>query len=127
MSAENSVMVYIQQSSGKAAEVSLELVSKARELADKLGVEVSAAIFGDTAAGEVPRLASLGADRVYLLEDPRLKYYTPIPYSKLMIQVISEKKPQIVLYGATTEGRDLAPRVASNLKVGLTADCTDLQ
>ena len=127
MGAENSVMVYIQQSGGKAAEVSLELVSKARELADKLKVEVSAAIFGEKVEGEAGRLAGFGADRVYMVEDPRLKYYTPVPYSKLMIRVISEKKPQIVLYGATTEGRDLAPRVASNLKVGLTADCTDLQ
>jgi len=127
MSAENSVMVYIQQNDGKAAEVSLELVSKARELADKLGVEVSAALFGDKVMGEVSRLASLGADRVYVLEDPRLKFYTPIPYSKLMIQTVSERKPQIVLYGASTEGRDIAPRVASHLKVGLTADCTDLQ
>jgi len=127
MSAENSVMVYIQQHGGKAAEVSLELVSKARELADKLGAEVSAALFGDKVSGEAARLASYGADRVYVMEDPRLKFYTPIPYSKLMIQVVSERKPQIVLYGATTEGRDLAPRVASHLKVGLTADCTDLQ
>jgi electron transfer flavoprotein alpha subunit len=127
MSAENSVMVYIQQNDGKAAEVSLELVSKARELADKLGVEVSAALFGGKVSGEVPRLASLGADRVYLHEDLRLKFYTPVPYSKLMIQTVCERKPQIVLYGATTEGRDIAPRVASNLKVGLTADCTDLQ
>ena len=124
---ENSVMVYIQQNEGKAADVSLELVSKARELADKLGAEVSATIFGEKVSGEVSRLASLGADKVYLIEDSRLKYYTPIPYSKLMIQTVSEKKPQIVLYGATTEGRDLAPRVASHLKVGLTADCTDLQ
>ena len=127
MSTENSVMVYIQQNEGKAAEVSLELVSKARELADRLGVTVSAAIFGSNVAGEVPHLASLGADCVYMAEESRLKNYTPVPYSKLMIQVISEKKPQIVLYGATTEGRDLAPRVASFLKVGLTADCTDLQ
>ena len=127
MSAENSVMVYIQHSGGKAAEVSLELVSKARELANQLKVEVSAAIFGEKVEDEVSRIASFGADRVYITEDPRLKYYTPIPYSKLMIQTVSEKKPQIVLYGATTEGRDIAPRVASNLKVGLTADCTDLQ
>ncbi|MCL1836919.1 MAG: electron transfer flavoprotein subunit alpha/FixB family protein, partial [Treponema sp.] len=83
--------------------------------------------FGEDVAGEAARLASFGADRVYVAEDPRLKFYTPIPYSKLMIQTVSERKPQIVLYGATTEGRDLAPRVASSLKVGLTADCTDLQ
>jgi len=124
---DNSVMVYIQQHEGKAAEVSLELVSKARELADKLKVEVSAALFGEKVNAEVSRLASFGADRVYIAEDARLKYYTPIPYSKLMNQVVEEYKPQIVLYGATTEGRDLAPRVASHLKVGLTADCTDLQ
>jgi electron transfer flavoprotein alpha subunit len=120
-------MVYIQQNEGKAAEVSLELVSKARELADRLKVEVSACLFGEKVEGETGRLASLGADRVYMVEDTRLKYYTPVPYSKLMIQLVSEKKPQIVLYGATTEGRDIAPRVASHLKVGLTADCTDLQ
>jgi electron transfer flavoprotein alpha subunit len=120
-------MVYIQQKEGKAAEVSLELVCKARELADKLGVQVSAALFGAQVSGEVSRLAGFGVDRVYMAEDPRLRFYTPIPYSKLMIQTVFEKKPQIVLYGATTEGRDLAPRVASRLKVGLTADCTDLQ
>ncbi|GHU63950.1 hypothetical protein FACS189445_6990 [Spirochaetia bacterium] len=122
-----SVMVYIQQDSGNLAEVSLELVSKARELADKLGVGVGAVLFGEKVAQEVPRLASLGADTVYLYEEPKLKHYTPIPYTKLMIGVITEYKPQIVLYGATTTGRDLAPRVASYLKVGLTADCTDLQ
>jgi electron transfer flavoprotein alpha subunit len=120
-------MVYIQQDAGKIAEVSLELVSKARELADQLGVSVSAALFGERVAGEVPRIAGLGADRVYLVEDPKLRHYTPLPYSKLMIRVIKDYKPQIVLYGATTGGRDLAPRVASNLRVGLTADCTDLK
>jgi electron transfer flavoprotein alpha subunit len=124
---ENSVMVYIQQNAGKAADVSLELVCKARELADQLGVQVSSAIFGEKVEDQAQRLASFGADIVYVAEDPRLKYYTPIPYSKLMIQVITERKPQIVLYGASTEGRDIAPRVASFLKVGLTADCTDLQ
>jgi electron transfer flavoprotein alpha subunit len=120
-------MVYIQQDAGKIAEVSLELVSKARELADELGVSVSAALFGEKVAGELERIAGLGADRVYLVEDPKLRHYTPIPYSKLMIHVIREYKPQIVLYGATTGGRDLAPRVASRLRVGLTADCTDLK
>ena len=123
----NSVMVYIQQNDGKAAELGLELLSKARELADYLGVSVSAALFGDHVADEVPLLASMGADQVYVAEDRRLRFYTPIPYSKLMIQLITDQKPQIVLYGASSEGRDLAPRVASRLKVGLTADCTDLR
>ncbi|MDR2730129.1 MAG: electron transfer flavoprotein subunit alpha/FixB family protein [Treponema sp.] len=127
MNTENSVMVYIQQNDGKAADVSLELICKARELADQLGVQVSSAIFGEKVEDQARRLASFGANIVYVAEDPRLKYYTPIPYSKLMIHVITEHKPQIVLYGASTEGRDIAPRVASFLKVGLTADCTDLQ
>ena len=127
MNNDASVMVYIQQDSGKLAEVSLELVSKARELADTLGVGVSAALFGEAVSPAVPRLAALGADTVYLHERPGLKHYTPVPYTKLMIQAITDYKPQIVLYGATTTGRDLAPRVASFLKVGLTADCTDLQ
>ncbi len=79
MNTDNSVMVYIQQHGGKAAEVSLELVSKARELADKLGAEVSAALFGDKVSGEVARLASYGADRVYVMEDPRLNFTRPFP------------------------------------------------
>jgi electron transfer flavoprotein alpha subunit len=127
MNNDASVMVYIQQDGGEPAVVSLELVSKARELADTLGVGVSAALFGEKVSPAVPRLAGLGADTVYLHEDPRLKRYTPVPYAKLMIQAIADYKPQIVLYGATTTGRDLAPRVASYLKVGLTADCTDLR
>jgi electron transfer flavoprotein alpha subunit len=127
MNNDASVMVYVQQDSGNLAEVSLELVSKARELADALGVGVSAALFGERVSQAVPRLAGLGADTVYLHENPQLKHYTPVPYTKLMIQAIADYKPQIVLYGATTTGRDLAPRVASFLKVGLTADCTDLQ
>ena len=127
MNNDASVMVYIQQDSGKLAEVSLELVSKARELADTLGVGVSAALFGEDVSPAVPRLAALGADTVCLHENPGLKHYTPVPYTNLMTQAIRDYKPQLVLYGATTTGRDLAPRVASFLKVGLTAACTALQ
>ncbi len=127
MSAENSVMVFIQQDSGTLADVSIELVCKARELADILGVSVSAALFGAKVAQAAETLIPFGADEVFYVEDERLLHYTPIPYTKLMIETIKTRKPQIVLYGATTTGRDIAPRVASNLKVGLTADCTDLQ
>jgi electron transfer flavoprotein alpha subunit len=127
MSIENNVLVYIQQNEGKIAEVSLELVCKARELAAKLKTEVSALVIGENTEGEIQRLASLGADRVYMIEDSRLKYYSSVPYSKLLIKVIEDCKPQIVLVGATLEGRDLAPRVAARLNVGLSADCTGLQ
>ena len=127
MSTANSVMVFIQQDEGKIADVSIELVCKARDLADKLGVDVTAAIFGKDVAKAAETLIPYGADEIFCVEDDRLFHYTPVPYTKLMIQAIKDNSPQIVLYGATTTGRDIAPRVASNLRVGLTADCTDLQ
>ena len=127
MSTANSVMVFIQQDEGTIADVSIELVCKARDLANKLGVGVTAALFGKAVAKEAEKLIPYGVDEVFYVEDDRLYFYTPIPYTKLMIQTIKEREPQIVLYGATTTGRDIAPRVASNLKVGLTADCTELQ
>ena len=127
MSNKNTVMVFIQQDDGIAAEVSLELVCKARELADQLGAKVSAILAGDKLESEAKRVITYGVDEVFLVEDKRLAHYTPIPYTKVVKTIIEKEKPQIVLYGATTTGRDLGPRIASNLKVGLTADCTDLQ
>ncbi len=127
MGAKNSVMVFIQQDDHKAAEVSLELVCKARELADRLKATVTAVLIGDQVSGEAKTVVSYGVDELFVMEDPRLEHYTPIPYAKVLVDVIKKEQPQIVLYGATTTGRDVAPRVASALKVGLTADCTDLQ
>ncbi len=127
MSDKNSVMVFVQQTDGAAADVSLELICKARELGRRLGVKTSAAFIGDGLADEAKRLASYGVDQMILAEDPRLADYTPVPYSRVMTEIINRFEPQIVLYGATTTGRDLAPRIASALKVGLTADCTDLK
>ena len=123
----NNVWVFIQQDNGKIADVSLELVCKARELAEKLGVKTQAVCIGDQIQQEVRKLASFGLSEIFCIEDKKLKHYTPVPYSKIMIELIKKHKPQIVLYGATTTGRDLGPRIASALRVGLTADCTDLQ
>jgi electron transfer flavoprotein alpha subunit len=120
-------MVFIQQDDGIVADVSLELVCKARELADQLGAKVSAVFAGDKLESEAKKVITYGVDELFLVEDPRLKHYTPVPYTKVVKEIIETQKPQIVLYGATTTGRDLGPRIASNLKVGLTADCTDLQ
>lgn len=120
-------MVFVQQDDGIVADVSLELVCKARELADQLGVKVSAILAGDKLESEAKKVITYGVDEVFLVEDKRLAHYTPIPYTKVVKEIIEAQKPQIVLYGATTTGRDLGPRIASNLKVGLTADCTDLQ
>lgn len=127
MSVKKSVMVFIQQNNGKAADVSLELLCKARELASRLGVKTSAAFIGQGIKEEAVRIASYGVDEMILAEHAGLKDYSPVPYTKVMGAIIKKYEPQIVLYGATTNGRDLAPRIASALKVGLTADCTDLQ
>jgi electron transfer flavoprotein alpha subunit len=127
MSDKNSVMVFIQQDDGKAAEVSIELVCKARELADRLGARSTGVLIGHTIADEAKKAAAYGIDELFVVDDKRFAHYTPVPYSKIVTDIIQKQEPQIVLYGATTTGRDLAPRVASELKVGLTADCTDLQ
>jgi len=120
-------MVFIQQDDGKVAEVSIELLSKARDLADQLKTTVTGAFIGSGIREEASKLIPYGVDEILLVEDKRLNHYTPIPYTKIMVEVIKKAKPQIVLYGATTTGRDLGPRIASNLKVGLTADCTSLE
>jgi electron transfer flavoprotein alpha subunit len=120
-------MVFVQQDEGKIADVSLELVSKAKDLAERLGVGVTAALPGKGMAEEAKKLVPYGVDEVFVVDHERLADYTPVPYTKAMTEVILKAKPQIVLFGATTTGRDLGPRIASQLKVGLTADCTDLQ
>ncbi|MCK4908143.1 MAG: electron transfer flavoprotein subunit alpha/FixB family protein, partial [Spirochaetes bacterium] len=123
----NEVWVYIEENDGKIADVSLELLGKARELALKLKVKTGAVLLGDNVKNLVDTLYSYGADKVYLSEDPSLKLFTSLPYANVVCNLIREFEPQIVLYGATTTGRDVAPRIASELKTGLTADCTELQ
>ncbi len=127
MSSKNSVMVFIQQDDGTVSDVSIELLSKARDLASQLQVDVTGILIGDNVKSKADNLIPYGVDEIFVVEDPRLKNYTPVPYTKIMVEMIKKHAPQIVLYGATTTGRDLGPRIASNLKVGLTADCTDLQ
>lgn len=121
------VWVFAEQEDGKLSEVPLELLGKARELASTLSVPVSAVLVGDKVAALAGELISHGADKVYLIEDPRLGHYQAAGYSKVLCDLIADRKPQVVLFGATAIGRDLAPTVASAAKCGLTADCTDLQ
>jgi len=102
-------------------------MSKARRLADKLGVKLAAAVLGNGVDELAARLIQYGADRVYVAEHPLLGTYQTNSYAKVMCDLIGKYKPQIVLYGATITGRDLAPRIASAMKAGLTADCTDLE
>ncbi|OGS33279.1 MAG: electron transfer flavoprotein subunit alpha [Elusimicrobia bacterium RIFOXYB2_FULL_49_7] len=126
MESKNDVLIYIETEHNEVAPVSIELVSKARDIADQLGVKVCAVAIGKAQAKYAPALFAYGCDIFYTVEDSRLSFYETLPFAKALVKVIKTTKPQIVLFGATSIGRDLAPRVASELKVGLTADCTDL-
>ncbi len=121
------VWVFAEQHSGHLEDTPIELMSKARRLADTLGVKLAAAVLGNGAKDIAAKLIHYGADKVYLAEHPLLAAYQTNSYAKVIFDLIHKHKPQIVLYGATATGRDLAPRVASAAKAGLTADCTDLQ
>ena len=121
------VWVFAEQRDGALSDVPLELLSKGRSLADQLSVKLSAVLGGADVKPLSDELIAHGADKVYLVENPLLADYQTIAYTKMLCELIEKHQPQIVLYGATPIGRDLAPRVASTLKAGLTADCTDLQ
>ena len=121
------VWVFTEQESGKVAAVSLQLISKGRELADRLGVKLEAVLLGNGVADAVPQLFHYGCDKVLLAEHPALEPFTVLPYAKVIMDLIRERKPNILLFGATLKGRELAPRIASEKRAGLTADCTDLK
>lgn len=116
-----------EQEDGSLHDVALELCGKARQLADQLNVKVGAVLAGHRVRHLVDRLIAHGADRVYLVDDERLAHYQTGSYARVMCTLVEQHRPQIVMYGATPLGRDLAPRVASYLRAGMTADCTDLQ
>lgn len=120
------VLVFAEQRNNKIARVVLELLGKARELADKLNVKTAAILLTDKDNKLSDELIKYGADKVYLAESELLKNYQTDLYTKVIAEHIKETKPQIVLYGATHIGRDLAPRLAQRINTGLTADCTGL-
>ncbi len=124
---QGEVWVFAEQEDRALNEVSLELCGKARELADQLGVTMAAVLPGHDVRGLSDELIAHGAEKVYCVSDAKLEHYRTLPYARALCRLIGEHKPQIVLYGATPLGRDLAPRVASEIRAGLTADCTDLQ
>ncbi len=121
------VWVMAQQEAGGLHPVSLELLGKARELAEHLGQDVSALLLGDRVEPLVGALFAAGAQQVHLVEHPALAGYRTLPFSRAAAQVIQSQKPEILLVGATPMGRDLAPRLARRLGLGLTADCTGLE
>ena len=124
----NSILVYIEiNESGRAADVSLELCSKGRRLADRLGGQLEAIVAGSNIADIESQLYPYGVDTILYANDPRLSPYRTLPHFSIVDGIIRERQPEVVLYGATSVGRDLAPRIASHLRCGLTADCTALE
>ena len=112
---QGEVWVYAEQQDGALHSVSLELCGKARELADHLGVKAAAVLPGANLNGLPEQLVAHGVDNVYVVEDSKLDHFQTKPYSRVLCSLIEKHKPQIVLYGATALGRDLAPRVASEM------------
>lgn len=121
------VYVFAEQRDGAIQKVAYELIGKAKELAADLGQEVVAVVMGDGITSAAAELFKYGADQVIAVDAPVLGEYTTEPYAKAMNAVIQAKDPEIVLYGATAIGRDLAPRVSARVHTGLTADCTRLE
>ncbi len=121
------VWVFGEQKNGEAANVALELLGEGRKLADQLNVQLAAVLMGENEEAAAKNLISYGADKIYLVDDPSLKNFNDESYADIFVQLISRYKPEIVLMGATTYGRSLAPRVSSRLNTGLTADCTKLE
>ncbi len=120
------VLVFLEQRDNEVAKVSLELLGKGKELADRLGVPLLAAVLGSRTDACAKEAVSHGADRVYAVEDPKLHLFRSDLYTKGLAAVIRSTLPEIVLIGATSIGRDIAPRIAARLHTGLTADCTGL-
>lgn len=120
------VWVFAEQRGGRLSRVSLELLGKARELADTLNQDVSALLLGFQVSGLSDTLIKYGAEKVYLAQHRALKDYRTLAYTNVLEELVMEHKPNILLVGATHLGRDLAPRLSRRVGVGLTADCTEL-
>lgn len=121
------VFVFVQQVEGKIIGVSYELIGKAKELAADLNTEVTAVVLGYNIKDLAKELTVHGADKVIVIDNEVLNEYMTEPYTEAIDKVIEKYKPEIVLFGATAIGRDLAPRVSARVKTGLTADCTKLE
>ena len=122
----NNVFVYIELENGVPADVSLELLTKGRELATTLGVKLEAVVLGHNLGDIAKELAKYGADTVWTADDKEFAPFRTLPHTAVMCGLIEQEKPQIALFGATSIGRDFAPRVSSALLSGLQAAGTEL-
>ncbi|HBB28014.1 MAG TPA: electron transfer flavoprotein subunit alpha/FixB family protein [Clostridiales bacterium] len=120
------IFVFVEQRDKKIEKVSLELIGKSKELAEVINTTVTAVLLGHEMDEQAKELNYYGADKVIYIENNNLDVYMTEPYTYSLVEVINKSKPEIVLFGATAIGRDLAPRVSARVKTGLTADCTSL-
>ena len=120
------IWVFCEQRDGKLMNTDFELISEGRKLADERGSKLVGILLGDNVQGIAKELGGYGADKVIVCEDPALKVYTTDAYTKVICDVAMEKKPEVILIGASNIGRDLGPRCAARMHTGLTADCTHL-
>lgn len=123
----NGVWVFAEQRNGELQKVSLEILGEGRRLADELGVNLTAVLLGYNVGSLADTLGEYGADEVLVADHPQLERYTTDGYTKVLCDLVNERKPGILFIGATFVGRDLGPRVAARLSTGLTADCTSLE
>ena len=120
------IWVFCEQRDGKLMNTDFELISEGRKLADERGSDLVGILIGGEVKDMAPELFGYGADKVYVIEDPALEIYTTDLYTKALCDIAEDIKPEVVLFGATNYGRDLAPRCAARMGTGLTADCTHL-
>ena len=121
------IWVFCEQRDGELQNVALELLGVARELAEKTGEKVGAILLGHNVKANAKELIAYGADEVHVVDDERLASFVTEPYAQATTQIAREYTPSVILFGATSIGRDLAPRLSARLKTGLTADCTKLE
>ena len=121
------VWVWVEQFQGEPASISWEMMGQGRRLADDLSTTLTACVLGQAMSDVAKQAVAYGADRVFIADDPTLRVYRTGPYSRILVDLVREHKPEIFLLGASSRGRDLAGSVATDLHTGLTADCTGLE
>lgn len=124
---EGNVFVFCETDNGKVLDISLELLSSGKKLASKLNCKLEAIVLGNELSNVGMQISKYGVDKIFVADDKRLDPFMTLPYHRIIYKILQEEKPQIVLFGASSAGRDLAPRLASALQCGLTADCTRLE
>ncbi len=123
----NNVLVVAEMREGVLKKICFEMIGEGKRIADKLGGAVEAVVLGHEVGDEIAPLAHYGAEKTYLADDPALANYTAEGYTNVLARLIKETEPILVLTGATTQGKDLAPRLAARLAVGLASDCTGFE